>query len=447
MFLRRSVSEKLQDFLFGVLSALQAGKIYSMEHPRFKEMADRAYDCLLENLKEKKEIVIGIIEEELTSEGEIYFDLGQKLKPLVHYLKERGLERIIFSRYPEREEFFRFLFLLNILPKDFVLAPEEYLAREGIKNIRAGKLKAPYSESDQEREKKLANVLEEYRQSLLKVSESIEMLLGEREIDSYNLHFSVLSFMNSFMGKYPELLNRLSTRNREIMIFMHLLNVSLLSMFFSSKLGFSREEVLDIGIAALFHDVGRMSLSKKKPVSGNHSLWGSKILLPYSHQLGVLPVVVAFEHHWGYRMRGLARNSLQRLPHLVSRIVAIGDAYDLLTQRRNFREAYSTLEIYQMMAKRKGKAFDPFLLEKFFQFLGVWPVGTIVVLTSGDVAIVREANESDIFHPKVEILFPPEKREVVNLSEKRGELQISDSLNPYGEGKKYLNYLYQNSEI
>jgi hypothetical protein len=94
--------------------------------------------------------------------------------------------------------------------------------------------------------------------------------------------------------------------------------------------------------------------------------------------------------------------------------------------------------IYAIMVRQKGKKFSPELLDKFFKIMGVWPKGTIVLLSDGRIAIVREEND-DIFSPIVEIVSDTSK-ESINLALKK-EVKIQRSLNPFSEGEKYLNFI------
>ena len=89
------------------------------------------------------------------------------------------------------------------------------------------------------------------------------------------------------------------------------------------------------------------------------------------------------------------------------------------------------------MNKGKGNLFDPILLDNFFQIIGIWPIGSIVSLNDDRIAVVRAINEKDIFSPQVEIISPEQKGETIDLS--TCDKSITASLNPFEEGKKYLD--------
>jgi hypothetical protein len=95
--------------------------------------------------------------------------------------------------------------------------------------------------------------------------------------------------------------------------------------------------------------------------------------------------------------------------------------------------------IYNLIIKEKGTSFDPWLVDKFFQAVGVWPIGSIVALTDNRIAVVVDENETDIFAPKVEIIYPEATREVLDLKLVKDRIKVARYLNPWKEGKKFLH--------
>jgi putative nucleotidyltransferase with HDIG domain len=444
--------EKIKAFLIDFISTIQAAKIYAADHPQLRELIERAFRNLEAVLKERPEIVIGIVDNELAWEEEILFDLSRKLHSLFLYLKERGIERMSFEAPLGREELSRFVAALtNPKIKDYE-DPQEYFAQMGIQKIKAGRLTAPrlVPMAAQKRQEDLKG---QYEASVQGVTQSIENMLEGKALSSLDLGFSMLDIMDSFAGKSQKFLGLISIKEKDIMTFAHLLNVSVLAMHLSSKMGYSKDEVLELGNAALFHDIGKLFVSrkilKKKDTLSteefsmirDHTVLGARILLKYEETLGILPAVVAFEHHLRYDLKGYPRLAFPYRPHPASFIVSLCDVYDALSQKRTYKKDFPPLQIYELLTKEKGKLLDPEVVDEFFRTMGVWPVGTIVVLNDERVAVVREANKQDIFRPKVEVIVPEDKKEHIDLVEQKGRLEIKDYLNPYGEGRKYLDFI------
>jgi len=442
--------EKVKKFLTDFITALQTGKIYTVEHPAFMDFTDKAYLTLKGILKEKSEIVIGIVEDELAFEKEIFFDLSQKLRSLIGYLKERGIERIVFHKNLKEEELIKFISYLISQKKKISLDSEGNLPLPEIKNIEAGKIKVPLF-IQKETPKGIKPLKQD--DSLQTISSTIEKVLKNDEIDYLDLKFNLLDFMENFAEKYEEFLYLISIKRKDLITFLHLLAVSLLSMYFSSKMRYSKEDVLDIGIAGLFHDIGKISIARKILTKEgklaeeeftrvmDHSILGTRIMIRYTDSLGILPTVVTFEHHIRYDKKGYPKLFLPRKLHPASMIVSLCDVYDALTQKRIYKKDFPPLRIYNIMKKEKGGLFHPELLDRFFQVMGVWPVGTIVSLSDGRIAIVRDVNEKDIFCPEVEVIHPEKNKEFIDLVKKKDVLKIEEALNPFGEGKKYLHMI------
>jgi HD-GYP domain-containing protein (c-di-GMP phosphodiesterase class II) len=220
-------------------------------------------------------------------------------------------------------------------------------------------------------------------------------------------------------------------------------------MFFGSKLQFAKDDVLDLGIAALYHDVGKLYISLKviqkesKLSEGeflqvrNHPLLGARILEGYKEVLGILPIVVCYEHHLRYDLTGYPKSPYSRKPHPASMMVSICDVYDALALKRSYKKDYPPEKIRELMMLEKGRIFEPQLLDKFFQFMGAWPIGTLVELSDRRIGVVRAQNEFEIERPSVQVLAPENAGEVVDLA--RGvDVRILRSLNPHGDGAAYL---------
>lgn len=446
------MKEHIRDTLSNLMSAIQAAKIYTTEHPKFEDFIDKAYTSLQDILKEREELIIGIVEGELSVGHEIFFELSQQLRPLMTYLHEHGIERIVFHRNLKREELIHFISVLTTPQEEGMKDIDESLRLKGVKNITAGKIRGSDSRDiSPEVREKAKSFLEKYEYSLGIVDRYTETLLKEEELDSQELRFNLISFLDSLLGMYQEFLDLTQVKSKDLTTFIHLLNVTVLSMYVSSKLGFSKDEVLDLGIAALFHDIGKLSISrrllqkkgkleeKEFSLMEHHTDLGAEILLKYVDTLGSLPPVVAFEHHLRYDLKGYPKLPFSRKPHPVSLLISLCDVYDALAQRRPYKKSYPPLKIYEIMTMGRGKSFDPRLLTEFFRIIGVWPVKTLVTLSDGRIAVVREQNDNDVFNPKVEVISPEDKREFIDLAEKKKNIKIENSLDPYKEGKKYLH--------
>jgi putative nucleotidyltransferase with HDIG domain len=444
--------KKIETAFRGIISALQIATLYSTEHAKFDKFLDQAYEDLLLALAETDEIVIGIVGDELAWGKEVLFDLSKMLKQMIAYLKLRNVERISLGRAVTRDELKKFIAFL-LLPRDRIPEdPQQYLADQGVRNISVGKIKGGAAGDDQPLAKsalEAVDFLNLYESSLDNFSQSIDNVLNARDMDNAGLRTGISNIMESLAGKYQDLLELTTVKRYDMTTFVHIMNVSILAMYFASKLGFSRDDVVDIGTAALFHDIGKLYISrqiirKESKLTDaefarikSHSVLGAEILLKYTQTLGILPLVVCFEHHLKYDQSGYPKLPFKQSPHTASLIVAICDVYDALLARRSYKASYAPMVIYDIMMGDRGKGFEPRLLDRFFQIMGVWPIGTLILLNDDRVAVVRSVNEDAIFLPTVEVLHP-EKGEMIDLRKTKETVFIKQFLDPVHEGKPYL---------
>lgn len=441
------MKEKIEAFFRDFISCLQIAKLYTTGHPRFDKFLNQAYQSLSEILKDREEVLFGIVGDELAFEKEIFFDLSRTVSPVITYLKERGIEKISFRRGVKAEELRKFIDFLVLSKDEIKTDVAEYFAASGIEAISAGRLQTDAAKDDQgagiDYQKIFAGAAGE-------IAQVIGSIISGDEPRIVNFRFSIKHLMESLLKQDKEIMMLSTIKRYDPGTFVHSLNVSILSMYIASKAGFSREDCLETGIASIFHDIGKLYISRKiiRKKGGltneeftemkSHATLGGEIMLNYTQGLGILPVVVCLEHHLRYDQKGYPKRRFLCTPHIASLIVSLCDVYDSLSQRRSYKNDYPPDLVYGLMSKERGSYFDPGLFDLFFKIVGVWPIGSIVALSDLRTAVVREENSEDIFLPKVEIIGSPGKREFVDLRQENSGLKIVKFLNPWTEGKQFL---------
>ena len=180
----------------------------------------------------------------------------------------------------------------------------------------------------------------------------------------------------------------------------HGANVAILAIALGEKLGLSKVALADLGMGAVFHDVGLRDcpaeiLMKPDPLDAKdrslieqHPMRSVEFLLNQRsfNKSTLSQIVVAFEHHRNYDGSGYPFGS--RRPDILSRLVTIADVYDAMTTQRPWRNALMPDEALGKMSRETGRRFDPALIKIFINTLGLYPVGTLVRLDSGDLGVV-----------------------------------------------------------
>lgn len=248
--------------------------------------------------------------------------------------------------------------------------------------------------------------------------------------------------------------------------FHHSVNVSILAMAFGHKLGLQKKALAVLGLAALYHDVGKIRiplnvLNKTTELSDadwdmvrQHPIWGAVTIFKLKgiNETSIALAIPSFEHHLNYDLSGYP-SIKNRMPlEFYSNIIAIADRYDAMTSSRVYsRIPISPEKTLGLLLKDSGKNLDPHLLKIFIQMIGVYPVGCLVMLSTNELGLVYENNSSPDFidRPKVLIITDSSgmkvKGAVVDLMEKDKEENfirgITKTLDPHKYGINLSEYL------
>jgi HD-GYP domain-containing protein (c-di-GMP phosphodiesterase class II) len=201
--------------------------------------------------------------------------------------------------------------------------------------------------------------------------------------------------------------------------YAHSINVSVYSLTLGTNLGMDRPRLSQLGFAALFHDIGKVRLDRdliQKPDSFDENDWiqmqrhpilGAKTILRTLRldEHTVRAARGALEHHINADFTGYPSLRDRRPLNLFSRIITIADTFDALTSGRvYFKKSIPPDQVIKKMRYQMGMKFDVTLLELFNRVIGIYPVGSVVLLNTDEIAIIVAANEGQYDRPQVQII-------------------------------------------
>ena len=213
-----------------------------------------------------------------------------------------------------------------------------------------------------------------------------------------------------------------SIKDHDEYTFTHSVNVCIFSLAIGHSLGFHRSYLSRLGIAALFHDIGKTSvpqdvLNKVGSLDVNewktireHTVMGVRQLgkMPRCNEHILHSLIVAFQHHINLDLSGYPSVPAYSSLDLFSRIVRIADTFDAMTTERPYRnKVYSPYEAVRYLVSQAGSKFDPILVKAFARAVGIFPTGTVLRLASGEVGIVvrRSQLTGDTNRPIMRVLL------------------------------------------
>jgi putative nucleotidyltransferase with HDIG domain len=215
-------------------------------------------------------------------------------------------------------------------------------------------------------------------------------------------------------------------------LFNHSVNVGILTMALGETMGLDVAALKELGLGALLHDLGKINIpdtiiraprkltDEEWEIIKRHPVDGMKIL----EKMGVrseIALRVTKEHHIDFDGKGYPLLGPNEQPHPYSMIVHVADTYDAMTTVRPYSGPADPNQAISRMKKLAGTAFNPLTLDSFVDMLGIYPPGTAVRLTTGEIGVVTRPGADDAARPWVRIVQDREGKAVeaeeINLME------------------------------
>ncbi|MFZ6743060.1 HD-GYP domain-containing protein [Undibacterium sp. JH2W] len=237
-------------------------------------------------------------------------------------------------------------------------------------------------------------------------------------------------------------------------MYFHTLNVSVLAMMLAHEMKCSDAQIKEIGIAALFHDLGKVDvpehiINKTEPLSKPeqhffemHPEYGVAV----GKKAGLPPVVldVIAQHHEYMDGTGYPHKLKGNAISMPTRIVTIANVYDNLCNHNDPRQSLTPHEALSTMYAHRRTQFDPAIMATLVKSLGVYPPGTLVRLSNEAIGLVMNVNVGKPLRPRVLVYdaeIPKEDAIILDLAEENKELSISASIRPGLLPRAIFNYL------
>lgn len=256
---------------------------------------------------------------------------------------------------------------------------------------------------------------EAYRSSALVLDQVLSDVQLGRPIDTKACQALVKRNLESMLRNESAMLWLARLKSQDLYTSLHCLSVSILAMGFGTHLGLPDEKIELLGLAGLLHDVGKMKIDpailnkpgkltqeefehiKLHPRFGYEALCSQDDIPPAAVQ-------AAHGHHERLDGRGYPQGLDGYQIPFITRVVTIVDAFDAITSHRAYDDARPIQTAYDVLRSGADKQFDGALVQEFIRWLGVFPVGTLVELHTGEVALVLEKHPQLHLRPKVVVL-------------------------------------------
>lgn len=208
----------------------------------------------------------------------------------------------------------------------------------------------------------------------------------------------------------------------------HSVNVCILSLVIGMSIGIDYDELMDLGIGAILHDIGKMLVPKhilNKPglltvdeykIVKKHTTYGYDILKK-SSEISKIAAEVALNHHERLDGNGYPSGKKEDQISIYSRIVAVCDVYDALTSDRVYKKKIEAHKALEYICKMVNIQFDNEIVKVLLKCIGIYPLGCVVKLNTNEIGVVVDLNKIDISKPVVRILLDRSGKIVRNYFE------------------------------
>jgi putative nucleotidyltransferase with HDIG domain len=416
------------ELLQGLYTASRTFRIYDANNRASQTVLSRVMQTLSELHAHESYVTLRISTDLLlVNDVRIVVDT-QSIGPvlyLIEEMKKRKVEELDFAPDLSSAEMASFLkvFFLDPGEDDAFGELSRRLAEAGVTNVRLTECI--------EREKYLRDAKLEAREireesnramsrAILFMGEVMRAVEHQRPVQLPKAHRVAQQLADIIRMDETILVGLASIKDYDEYTFSHSVNVSVLSMLIADRMGLGKGDAAQIGVAALFHDIGKTHvpqtvLNKRGTFSSDewklmerHAMLGAIALARVRSLRAVLdPIFVALQHHLLFAGGGYPEKPGRWDLHPYVHVIAIADVYDAITTPRVYRErTLAPDQALHFILRNAGKTFDPRVAKVFIRTMGVYPVGTVVELDSGEKAVVIKQNENTrlLHRPVVAVL-------------------------------------------
>jgi putative nucleotidyltransferase with HDIG domain len=391
-------------------AALRGIELYAPTHPLVQRGIDALTAAATEALQAAPTVVVGFIGDAVVIDGSRLPRGSASLVGFARALQEREVEKITFTRGLTRDEIRAFVATFTDRRSPVPLT--DRLHAGGVRHITLGKI-AVEDGGDEDRgiavARRVYATAVETAESLwlaAKAGDQPDPAAARKIIDS--LAKLVTQDRTSLMALT-------ALKKYDNYTFTHMVNVSALAMAQARALNIDGTLLREFGFAALMHDIGKVNtplevlnkpdkLTKEEfDIMKRHVVDGAHILRR-TPEMPALAPIVAFEHHLKQDLSGYPENVGSRTLNLCTMIVSIADVFDALRSNRVYRQGLPTARIRAILGEQDSPAFNPVLLKRFINLMGLFPVGNLVRLSTDELGVVTAEHPSDPFRPQVKVI-------------------------------------------
>jgi len=399
-----------RQLIFTLYGALRAVKLYPVENTAVQK-------ALAEVTHQTKDLLGTEGELELRMSGEFIFVNQTRLRldldnfasfsHLLSLFRASGVGTLTIAEAIEPKDWLIFLSLLQAPGSD---DPHERLDQLTEKLASAGvvvfTIAAP-TEQGTSKEQAKERAKRTYAESVAATRDLMSSVRMGGSPNIKKIKRVVQGIVDQILNEETSLIGLTTIRDYDEYTFTHSVNVCIFAVALGKRLGLNKLQLYDLGLAALFHDIGKSRVpqsilnktggltDEEWRLIASHPWLGTLVLFQVrgAQELPYRAMIVAHEHHMKRDLTGYPRPIRPRQLSVFSKIVAIADGFDAATSRRAYQTVpFTPAQVMLEMRDNPRRGMDPVIVKAFINLTGIYPVGTLVVLDTFELGIVHAVN-------------------------------------------------------
>lgn len=277
-----------------------------------------------------------------------------------------------------------------------------------------------------------------------KSRQAVNALFGEarlgKAVDATSAHRLVEEIADSVTRNPGALIGLARLKTADDYTYMHSVAVCALMVALARQLGFDDAQTRSAGVAGLLHDLGKVAMPSdilNKPrrltdeefaVMKSHPFEGHRIL-QQGQGVDAVALDVVLHHHEKTNGSGYPEGLSGDEISVFAKMGAVCDVYDAITSNRPYKAGWDPSEALHRMAEWSNGHFDPTIFQAFVKSIGIYPIGSLVLLNCGRLGVVIEQDDASLLCPRVRVFFSTRfnariRPEVVDLARHAGVSKI-----------------------
>ena len=382
--------DQLKKIIYGLSGVHKGLRLYPPAHPAIQQQAQNLAKEFLTVFQEKPRVRLGVLEDTLFFEKHMFVLSEPAVEEIRALIDERGLEGLEFEMGLSAQEIQRFFQTLH----ESQVAGDALIQR-GVTHIQPVALEIRESDKRAEPPRKI------YQRALTVVSHIFNDVRMGRIPSSAEAVEVVGSMVRSTLSEPHALLALSLLKDYDNYTFTHSVNVSVIALAVGHACGLPEEKMRTLGLGALLHDIGKLIINKeiinkpgrlteaeyeeikKHPASGS-------MIAGQMDGIGEEVVDIILGHHLNYDRSGYPADARGKKISQLADMATIADTYDAMTTLRSYQRPVTPRMAVKNLMGLSGTTLHPTLLQKLVDYLGPYPVGSLVRLDSNELAVVTK---------------------------------------------------------